>query len=150
MHVLSRYLRHKDDFSEGDLNTISWKYSMYMFASTIVYGNPIASPSTCQYMSNPILKKVVSTQEVNISIRLSTGIRARSSSAGYTANLFYYTVCIIRGKPRKQVYYIYNHYLVEMNGSLTDFSMKWAEFLTDDGDLPVSGVAIFTSKQLNE
>ena len=54
MNVSSTYLSHIDDFSDVDPNAISSKYSMYMLADTGDKGEPIANPSSCQYISNPI------------------------------------------------------------------------------------------------
>ena len=71
-----------DGFSDVHSYTISPKYSMYMLASTGDSSDPIVNPSFNRYMSDPILKYVVSTQNVNISIRLSTEIQVRSSSEG--------------------------------------------------------------------
>ena len=56
MNMSSTYLSHKDDFSDIDPNAISSQYSMYMLANTGDYGEPIASPSSCRYMSDPTLK----------------------------------------------------------------------------------------------
>ena len=52
----STYLSHIDGFSDVDPNAISSKYSMYMLANTGNNGEPITSPSSCQYISGPILK----------------------------------------------------------------------------------------------
>ena len=76
----SKYLNHIDGFSDVDPNAISLKYSMYILANTGVNGEPIVSLSSCQYISDPIPKYIVSTQKVNISIRLSIEIQVRSSS----------------------------------------------------------------------
>ena len=56
MNVSSTYLSHIDGFSDVDPNAVSSKYSMYMLANTGDNGEPIASPSSCQYISDPILK----------------------------------------------------------------------------------------------
>ena len=56
MNVSSTYLSHIDGFSDVDPNTISSKYSMYMLANTGDNGEPIASPSSCRYISDPIPK----------------------------------------------------------------------------------------------
>ena len=79
MNMLSTYLSHIDSFNDVDPNAISSKYSMYMLANTSDNGEPKASPSSCQYISDPIPKLVVSTQKVNISIRLSIGMQVHSS-----------------------------------------------------------------------
>ena len=51
MNVSSTYLSHIDGFSDVDPNAISSKYSMYMLANTGDNGEPIASPSSCRYIS---------------------------------------------------------------------------------------------------
>ena len=56
MNVLSPYLSHIDGFSDVDPNAISSKYSMYMLANTGDNAEPIAIPSSCRYISDPILK----------------------------------------------------------------------------------------------
>ena len=56
MNVSSTYLGLIDGFSDVDPNAISSKYSMYMLANTGDYGEPIASPSSCRYISDPIPK----------------------------------------------------------------------------------------------
>ena len=56
MNVSSTYLSHIDGFDDVDPNAISSKYSMYMIANTGDHGEPIASPSSCRYISDPILK----------------------------------------------------------------------------------------------
>ena len=56
MNVSSTYLSHIDGFSEVDPNAISSKYSMYMLANTGNNGEPIISPFSCCYISDPILK----------------------------------------------------------------------------------------------
>ena len=53
MNVSSTYLSHIDGFSDVDPNVISSKYSMYMLANTGDNGEPIASPSSCRYISDP-------------------------------------------------------------------------------------------------
>ena len=80
-------------FCDVDPNATSLKYSMYMLANTGKNGNPIASPS-CQYISDPILNEVVSTQNVNISIRLLIWMPVHSSRKGSAANLSYITIRI--------------------------------------------------------
>ena len=87
MNGSSTYLSHIDGFNEVDPNAISSMYSMYMLAKTGDNGDPIASPSSCRYISDPIPKLVVSTQKVNISIKLSVGIQVRYSSKGSAAIL---------------------------------------------------------------
>ena len=52
MNVSSTYLSHIDSFSDVDPNAISSKYAMYMLANTGDNGEPIASPSSCQYISD--------------------------------------------------------------------------------------------------
>ena len=74
------YLSHIDGFSDVDPNAISSKYSMYMLANTGNNGEPLASLSSCRYISDPIPKYVVSTRKVNISIRLSIGIQMLTES----------------------------------------------------------------------
>ena len=49
------YLNHKDGFGDVDPNTISLKYSMYMFANTGDNSDRIASRS-CLVISDPIWK----------------------------------------------------------------------------------------------
>ena len=121
MNVSSTYLSHIDGFSDVDPNAISSKYSMYMLANTGDNGELKASPSSCQNISDPIPKLVVSTQKVNISTRLSIGIQVRSSSKGSAARCIpYYSKCLIRRHLCKQTYYIQSHHLVRMNGSITD------------------------------
>ena len=56
MNVSSTYLSHIDGFSDVDPNAISSKYSMYKFANTGDNGEPIANPSSCRYISDPISK----------------------------------------------------------------------------------------------
>ena len=56
MNMSSTYLSHIDGFSDVDPNAISLKYSMYILANTGDNGEPIASPSSCQHTSDPILK----------------------------------------------------------------------------------------------
>ena len=56
MNVSSLYLSHIDRFSDVDSNTISLKYSMYMLANTGDNSEPIASPSSYRYISDPIPK----------------------------------------------------------------------------------------------
>ena len=56
MNVSSTYLIHIDDFSDVDPKAISSKYSMYMLAITGDNSDTKASLSSCQYMSDPILK----------------------------------------------------------------------------------------------
>ena len=56
MNVSSTYLSHIDGFSDVDPNAISSKYSMYLLANTGDNGEPIASPSSCRYTSDLILK----------------------------------------------------------------------------------------------
>ena len=56
MNISSTYLSYIDVFSEVDPNAIFSKYSMYMLANTGDNGDPIASPSSCQYMLDFILK----------------------------------------------------------------------------------------------
>ena len=87
MNVLSKYLSHINGFSEIYPNAISSKYSMFMFTNTGDNCDPIASPSSRQYMSDLIPKCVVFTQKVNISIRLSIEINVRFSSEGSAVNL---------------------------------------------------------------
>ena len=55
-NVSSTYLSHNNGFSDVDTNAISSKYSMYMLANSGENGSPIASPSYCQYTSDPIPK----------------------------------------------------------------------------------------------
>ena len=59
MNVSSTYLSHIDGFSDVDPNAISSKYSMYKFANTGDNGEPIASPSSCQYISDPMIYTVI-------------------------------------------------------------------------------------------
>ena len=56
MNVSSTYLSHRDGLSDVHPNAISSKYSMYMWANTSDNGEPIASPSSCRYLSDPIMK----------------------------------------------------------------------------------------------
>ena len=56
MNVSSTHLSHIDGFSDVNPKAISSKYSIYMFANTGNNGEPIASPSSCRYISNPIPK----------------------------------------------------------------------------------------------
>ena len=56
MNVSSTYLSHIDGFSDVDPNAISSKYSMYMLANNGDNGEPITSPSSCWYISDPIPK----------------------------------------------------------------------------------------------
>ena len=56
MKVSSTYLNHNYGFSDIDDNAFSSKYSMYMFTSTDVNGEPIASFSSYRYISDPIPK----------------------------------------------------------------------------------------------
>ena len=56
MNVSSTYLSHIDGFNDVDPNDISSKYSMYMLANTSDNGEPIASPSSSRYISDPIPK----------------------------------------------------------------------------------------------
>ena len=56
MNMSSTYPSHIDGFSDVDPNAISSKYSMYLSANTGDNSEPIASPSFCQYISDPILK----------------------------------------------------------------------------------------------
>ena len=44
---------HIDGFSDIDPNAISSKYSMYMLANAGDNDEPIASPSSCRYISDP-------------------------------------------------------------------------------------------------
>ena len=80
MNVSYAYLSHIDILSDVDPNVIYLNYSMYMLANTGDNGEPIACPPSYRYISDPIPKKVVSTQKVTISIRLSIRIHVRSSS----------------------------------------------------------------------
>ena len=80
MNVSSTYLSHIDGFSDVHPNAISSKYFMYMLANICDNGKPIASPFSCRYIPDPLPKWVVSSQKVNISIKLSIGIQVRSSS----------------------------------------------------------------------
>ena len=50
------YLSPTDVFSDVDPNAISSKYSTYMLANTGDNSEPIASPSSCRYISDPISK----------------------------------------------------------------------------------------------
>ena len=43
-----------DGFSDVNPNAIPSMYSMYMLANTGDSGEPIASPSSCPYISDPI------------------------------------------------------------------------------------------------
>ena len=56
MNASSMYLSLNDGFNDVDPNAISSKYSMYMLANFGDNGDPIASPSSCRYMSDPIPK----------------------------------------------------------------------------------------------
>ena len=56
MVVSSTYLSHIDSFSYVDPNTISSKYSMYMLDNTGNNSEPVASPSSGRYISDPISK----------------------------------------------------------------------------------------------
>ena len=56
MNVSSTYLSHINGFHDIDPNAISSKYSMYMLPYTGDNAEPIASPSSCLYISDPILK----------------------------------------------------------------------------------------------
>ena len=56
MNVSSMYLSHIAGFSDVDPKAYSSKYSMYMLANTGDNGERIASPSSCRYISDPILK----------------------------------------------------------------------------------------------
>ena len=56
MNVSSTYLSHTDVFGDEDPNAISSKYPMYMLANLGDNGEPIASPSSCWYISDPIPK----------------------------------------------------------------------------------------------
>ena len=53
MNVSFMYLSHIDGFSDVDPKAISSKYSVYMLANTSDNGEPIGSPSSCRYISNP-------------------------------------------------------------------------------------------------
>ena len=66
-------------------------YSIYMFAITDDNGNVIAKPCSYWYISLPNWKYAVSTQNVNISIRLSIEILVRSSRLGSVVNLSFTT-----------------------------------------------------------
>ena len=55
-NVSSTYLSHIDGCSDLDSNAISSKYFMYMLANTGDNGEPIANPSFCRYVSDPIPK----------------------------------------------------------------------------------------------
>ena len=58
------YLSHNDNFGDVDPNAISFKYSMYTFANARDNGDPIPSPPSCRYMSNPILILFVSAPKL--------------------------------------------------------------------------------------
>ena len=78
------HLSHIDQFSNVDTKSISFKYFAYMLANN---GEPIASPSFSWYISDLILKYVVSTKKVNISIKLSIGMQVYSSNNGSAVSL---------------------------------------------------------------
>ena len=94
MKVSSTYLSQNDDFSDVDPNTISLKYSVYIFTNTGDNGQTYSQSFLLVYVSNPFLKSVISTQKVNISIRLSIRMLVCSSSKGSAANLFRTTVSV--------------------------------------------------------
>ena len=56
MNVSSTYLSHIDGFTDVDPKASSSKYSMYKFTNTGNNGEPIACPSSCRYISDPIPK----------------------------------------------------------------------------------------------
>ena len=55
MNVSSTYLSHIDGFGDVDSNAISSNYSLYMLANTCDNGGAIANPSSCWYISDPIM-----------------------------------------------------------------------------------------------
>ena len=148
MNVSSTYLSHIDGFSDVDPNAISSKYSM--LANTGDNSEPIASPSSCRYISDPIPKSVVSTQKVNISIRLSIGIQVRSSSKRSAASLSR-TKASVSSVGNFVNWFTTSKLTIwlEWMGASLILSTKWSEFLTYDKDLPVSGLTISTRKLLN-
>ena len=119
-----------------------------MFAHTDDNGEPIAIPSSCRYISNPIPKKVVSTRKVNISIRLSSGVRVRSSSKGSAVSLSCITANVSVGTFVNRVTTSRLTNLLEWMGSLLILTPMWEEFLTYDGDLQARGLMVFTRKRL--
>ena len=87
MKVSSTYLNHIVSFRDIDSNAISSKFSIYIFTIAGDNGEPIAKPSSCWYMCDPILKCVVCVQKVNISIKWSIGKLVRSSRDESEVNL---------------------------------------------------------------
>ena len=149
MNVSSTYLSHIDGFSDVDPNAISSKHSIYMLANTGETGEPIVSPSW-QYISDPIPKLVVSTQKVVISIRLFIGIQVHSSSTRSAASLSRTTVSVSSvGTFVNRLTTSKLTIWLEWMGASLILSTKWAEFVTYDEDLPVSGLMISTRKLLN-
>ena len=94
MNTSSMYLNHIDGFSDGNPKAISLKHSQYMLTNSGNNSDPIASLSSCQYMSDPILKEIISTEKVNISIRLSIGILMCFSTEGSATNLSFTTASV--------------------------------------------------------
>ena len=140
INVPSTYLSHFDGFSNNAIsNAISSKYSMYTLANTRDNGDSITSLSSCWYMTDPILKLVVSSPRVNISNRLSIGILGSAANLSRTtASVSQWTGLLLLDSPSG--WNEWGHYW---------FFPRSGQFLTYNEYLPVSGTIIFTRKRLN-
>ena len=136
--------RDNDSFSGVDPNGICWKYSMCMMANTGDNGDPIVIPSSSRYISDTILKKVVSTrsQHLHQVIYWDTGA---SFQRGNCSQLIQYHH-LISGFPVNSLLHLESSSGWNEWEYYSFFPMKWAEFLTYDENLTVSGVIVSTRK----